>query len=297
MKFFTLLRALLLQLLLVPVHVLAGNVRAIFLYKDLRKSDINAIKSGGYNTAVIYGFRLLTTGNIVYTGSNTPGSSDLLVAAQGNYVGGDDLAARVRSLKQGSEIRRVEITIDAMMLRDLMKNPGTGPNLQFSRNLAALKQAWNLDAILHWDEIVYLYKPARDFGIMAGNLGFKFSLMTFHLDLLGGWYDLRYDINKNRPANDPTLDRFYVKCFNDSGGSYPPWWGKQLKQEMVPLLWTTNDAVPKYGNTPAQAKDKLIKWRNDGNWIGGGAFWRDHDIEAKGLSYQQYGQVLKELFP
>ena len=72
----------------------ADNVRAIFLFKDVMKSNTTALKTSGFNTLIMFGIGILDSGDIKYY-SNTPGSKDVVVASKGAYVGGSALADKV----------------------------------------------------------------------------------------------------------------------------------------------------------------------------------------------------------
>src|SRR5688572_21255989 len=129
--------ALLLALLL-PIAA-AQNIRAMYLFKDVLKSDTTAITTSGFNSVIMFGVGILENGDIMYY-SNTPGSSDIVVASGGQYVGGAALQNKVRSFKaSGSRINRVEICTNSNNIQALMSNPGPGPNTNLYRNLAALK--------------------------------------------------------------------------------------------------------------------------------------------------------------
>ncbi|KAI0143641.1 hypothetical protein GGR57DRAFT_483580 [Xylariaceae sp. FL1272] len=132
-----------------------SSIRSLYLFKDAMVSNTTAIKTSGFNSVIIFGVGILADGGIMYY-SNTPGSSDVLVASNGAYVGGDALAAKVLSLKQGATgINRVEISMNSQHVKDLMASPGPGSNTPLYQNFAALKTAWSLDAVNNDDESLY----------------------------------------------------------------------------------------------------------------------------------------------
>lgn len=62
MRCYTLSRALLLQVLI--CNVLAANIRSIFLFKDVLKSNTTAIKTSGFNSLIIFGVGVIDNGDI-----------------------------------------------------------------------------------------------------------------------------------------------------------------------------------------------------------------------------------------
>ncbi|KAL1839231.1 hypothetical protein VTJ49DRAFT_1709 [Mycothermus thermophilus] len=275
----------------------AEGIRGLFLYKDVTKSDTNAIRTSGYNTVLLFRFVPQSSGDILYTASNTPGSGDVMVATNGAYSGGDALAAKVRSLKDGGAIKRVEIAFDATRLEGLTANTNGASYLRFKANLAALKNAWNVDAVHYWEDYDGAYRPVLRFANIARDVGLKISGMGFQIERVSTiWEDLQEDVNKGRPADNLLFDRIYVKCFNDSATVYPTSFAHRLKMDTVPVLWTNHNGKM-YNTSPDQARKKFTDWKKDQQYIRGGAFWRDSDIETYGPSYQAYGQVLREVFP
>lgn len=62
MRCYALARALLFQILL--CNVLAANIRSIFLFKDVLKSNTTALKTSGFNSLIIFGVGVLENGDI-----------------------------------------------------------------------------------------------------------------------------------------------------------------------------------------------------------------------------------------
>ncbi len=116
MGYFTLARVLFFGLLFQHIsgapNTTVSSIRSIFLFKDVMKSNTVSLKMSGFNTLIIFNIGILDNGSIMYY-SNTAGSKDALVAANGTYVGGVALADKVRSFKTGNTtgINRVEISM------------------------------------------------------------------------------------------------------------------------------------------------------------------------------------------
>lgn len=291
MRILTLIRILLLELFI--QHV-AADVRAIYLFKDVLKSNTTALTTSSFNSVVIFGVGILDDGSIMYY-SNTPGSSDIVVAKGGAYVGGSALAAKVTSLKaSGSGINRVEICMNSQHVKDLMNKPGPGTDTPLAKNFAALKQAWGLDAVNNDDESLYDVASTVTFAKMLGKLGYKYTIAPY--TNINFWISLRTQANQGLAEPNLLLDRAYLQCYDGGAGNVPSDWANRLGLKVVPLVWVTNDAKPSFGTTAPQAKTKFSNWKAKGGLAGGG-YWNDYDIEKMKLSYKEYGDVLASTFP
>lgn len=292
MRYYALARALLFQVLL--CNVLAANIRSIFLFKDVLKSNTAAIKSSGFNSLIIFGVGVLDNGDIMYY-SNTPGSSDVLIASNGAYVGGTALSDKVKSFKTGTTgVNRVEISMNSQHIKELVASPGTGSSTRLYRNFAALKTAWSLDAVNNDDESIYDVASTVAFGRMLGNIGYKYTIAPYTNS--GFWNSVRSQLNNGLAEPNLLLDRVYLQCYDGGAGNDPVGWQNTLSMKVVPLLWVVNDSKPSYGKTPAQAQSSFSSWQSR-SALGGGGYWNDYDIEKMGSSYTDYGNVLKTVFP
>lgn len=296
MKPHAILTTLSLHLLLLTHSTLAQNIRSIFLFKDVLKSNTTALTTSGFNTLIIFGVGILSNGDIMYY-SNTPGSRDVLVASGGAYVGGDALAAKVRSFKTsaGTGVDRVEISMNAQNVRNLMTSPGPGADTPLFRNFAALKEAWGLDAVNNDDESIYDVASTVAFARMLGRAGYRYSIAPYTNARF--WATLISQLNTGGGADSRLLlDRVYLQCYD--GGAYndPAGWQGALGMRVVPLVWVINDSKPVYGTSAAQARARFAAWHQRSALAGGG-YWNDYDIEKMGLSYREYGDVLTSVFP
>lgn len=299
MKHFVFLGALLFELVFqsyaLALNQATSNIRSIYLFKDVLKSDTTSLKTSGFNSVIMFGVGILGNGDIMYY-SNTPGSSDVLVASAGAYVGGDALATTVKSFKTGTTgIDRVEISMNSQHVKDLMASPGPGPSTPLYRNFAALKAAWGLDAVNNDDESLYDVASTAQFAQMLGDIGYKYTIAPYTNSAF--WVALIRRANAG--LADPNLlllDRVYLQCYDGGAGNDPASWAGALGLEVVPLVWVTNDSKPSQGTTVAQARGKFASWSAAGGLAGGG-YWNDYDIEKNGLSYSQYGDVLVDIFP
>ncbi|KAF4999988.1 hypothetical protein FDECE_11336 [Fusarium decemcellulare] len=272
--------------------VSSSGIRALYLFKDVMKSNTEAIKTSGFNSVVMFGVGILENGDIMYY-SNTPGSSDVLIASNGSYTGGSSLADKVRSFKQGTTgIDRVEICMNSNHVRDLMEGPGSDESTPLYRNFAALKEAWSLDAVNNNDESIYHAASTVTFARMLGNIGYKYTLVPYTNSNF--WASIKRELDGN--AASPLVDRVYLQCYDGGASNDPISWQNTLGMEVVPLLWVTNDSKPFYGTTVEQALAKFSGWLERGT-LGGGGYWNDYDIEKMGLSYTGYGGVLETKFP
>ncbi|PKS05152.1 hypothetical protein jhhlp_008519 [Lomentospora prolificans] len=292
MKLHLLARALLFETFL--QCACAQTIRSIFLFKDVMKSNTTALKTSGFNSLIIFGVGILDNGDIKYY-SNTPGSQDVVIASGGEYVGGDELAEKVRSFKTGeTAVDRLEISMNSQHVADLMANPGPNADSPLYRNFAALKEAWTLNAVNNDDESLYQVASTVAFGKMLGEIGYKYIIAPYTNGNF--WIAVTSQLNAGLQEPDLLMDRVYLQCYD--GGAYndPGSWQRALGMKVVPLLWVVNDSKPSYGTTAAQARSRFSAWHQQSE-LGGGGYWNDYDIEKMGLSYTEYGDVLTSVFP
>ena len=270
-----------------------SNIRSIFLFKDVMKSNTLSLTTSGFNTLIIFNIGIIDNGDIMYY-SNTAGSKDALVASNGTYVGGTALASKVSSFKTAdtTTINRVEISMNSQHVRDLMRTPGPGATTNLYQNFAALKAAWNLDAVNNDDESLYDVSSTVAFGKMLGGMGYKYTISPYTNTAF--WISLKTQLNKG--LDDPLMDRVYLQCYDGGANNDPKSWQSDLGMKVVPLLWVTNDSKPSDGTTVSQAKSRFASWEK-GNVLAGGGYWNDYDIEKMGSSYKAYGDVLLSVFP
>ncbi|OTB08331.1 hypothetical protein M426DRAFT_316958 [Hypoxylon sp. CI-4A] len=298
MVFLVLIRALLLGLLFeqasAAVDADTASIRNIFLFKDVLKSNTTAIKTSGFNSLIIFGVGILDNGDIMYY-SNTAGTQDVQLTSDGTYVGGDALAEKVRSFKTGDTgVDRVEISTNSQHIADLMRSPGPVATSTVYRSFEALKTAWDLDAVNNDDEAIYDVSSTVTFAQMLGEVGYKYTISPYTNTRF--WQSVVSQANSGLEEPDLLLDRVYLQCYDGGAGNDPGSWQTTLGLKVVPLIWVTNDSKPSQGTTAAQAKSRFSSW-NSGSTLAGGGYWNDYDIEKMGLSYTEYGDVLKSIFP
>ncbi|KAK3370419.1 hypothetical protein B0H63DRAFT_552381 [Podospora didyma] len=284
----------LLLTLLLPPFALATPIRSMFLFKDVLKSNTTALTTSGFNTLMIFGIGVLSNGDIKYY-SNTPGSSDVVIASNGTYVGGDSLSTKVRSFKSlpSSTITRVEISMNSQHITPLT------PLL--ASNFRALKAAWSLDAVNNDDESIYDVSSTVAFAKMlasnssSGGGGYRYTISPYTNTRF--WTSVTSQLNKSLKEPDLVMDRVYLQCYDGGAGNNPASWQSALGGiKVVPLVWVTNDSKPGQGTTAAQARSKFSGW-NKGSALAGGGYWNDFDIEKMKLSYKDYGDALTSVFP
>lgn len=288
----TLVRALILLELLGDAA--AQSIRSIFLFKDVLESNTTALKTSGFNTLIIFGVGILENGDIMYY-SNTEGTSDVLIASEGEYVGGDELAEKVRSFKEGDTgVNRLEVSMNAQHVEELMEAPGPGEDTPLYRNFAVLKDAWDLDAVNNDDESIYDVASTVDFARMLGEVGYKYTGAPYSFTVF--WETIIGALNEGLEEGEWLMDRVYLQCYDGGWNNDPAMWQEELGMNVVPLLWVTNDSKPQYGDTVEEARARFEGWAGAVELAGGG-YWNDYDVEKMELSYEEYGDVLTSVFP
>lgn len=237
--------------------------------------------------------------------SNTPGSTDTLIASNGSYVGGDTLAAKVRSFKEGAvttqadhdgevastgDVDRVEISMNAQNIQELMMTMTATADSRLYQNFVALKEAWALDAVNNDDESIYDTATTVTFAKMLGTAGYRYTIAPYTRTSF--WADVVAEVNADdNGGEDKVLDRVYLQLYDGGAGNRPGDWQTALGMKVVPILWVVNDSKPQFGQTPAQAEERFALWKEQ-DGIAGGGYWNDFDIEKMGSSYTEYGVAL-----
>lgn len=280
-----------------PASAAPLDVKTIFLFKNVLESNTAAIKSVGFNTAIIFRISVTATGDLVYYSVGNDGAEiETPIVTDGAYVGGSTLSSKVQSLKQApTQINRVEICLvshDATFqnIRDLVTAQGTGTTTALYKNFQALKTAWNLDGVTDDDESVYHVASTVNFATMLGDIGYKFTFTPYTNSSF--WKNVKNQVNAASPG---LVDRVYLQCYDGGAGNNPGTWQTILGMKVIPMLWVTNDYKPYAGVTAAQAKTKFENWYAS-YAIAGGAFWNEYDIEKMGSSYTAYANAL-DVYP
>ncbi|CAK7214850.1 hypothetical protein SCUCBS95973_002274 [Sporothrix curviconia] len=273
----------------------------------------------GFNTVILFSFGVLGNGDIVYyTTNSVTGGVHTTLASGGTYVGGASLASKVQSFKStpGTGIDRVEISMSSsgtafQNASALLRRDGTGPETVLSRNFAALRTAWNLDAFNNDDESVYdVASTVRLAELLGYPAGANFSHYT-----AAPYTNMRFWAAVLRSASSSArlppgfFDRVYLQEYDGGAGNDPGAWQTALAPgpnkdsneavHLVPILWVTNDAKPSQGSTPAQAETQFRRWAKSSSshpGVAGGGYWNDYDIEKMKSSYSAYGNVLLAAF-
>ncbi|KAH7324783.1 coagulation factor 5/8 type domain-containing protein [Stachybotrys elegans] len=277
--------------------VAADYSKAIFLFKDVMQSNTTALKTTGFNTLIIFRIGVLPSGDLVYYSTGDAGEPvDAPVMTNGEYVGGDALAEKVKSFKTGDTlVERVEVSIVShdtsfREIRDLIAAEGTGPDSILYKHFSILKDAWDLDGFNNDDESVYDVSSTVDFALMLGGMGYKYSAAPYSNQRF--WANIYGRINAASPG---LADKAFVQVYDGGAGNTPQQWANALGMKIVPMEWVINDAKPYEGNTAEQCRAQFQRWFASGTLDGAG-YWNDYDIEKMGSSYDDYAGVLSDIF-
>ena len=110
---------------------------------------------------------------------------------------------------------RIEVSINAQHVAELMAEPGPGNDMVLYRNFAALGEAWGLDAVNNDDESAYDLPSAVALARMLGEAGYKYTIAPYTLPDF--WASLVAQANEGL-GGDGLLDRVYLQCYD--GGHY-----------------------------------------------------------------------------
>lgn len=267
------------------------QVSSLFIFKDPALSNNAAIKSVGFDTVMAFALNVQSNGDIIYPLSALGGGSpDVLLVSEGSYVGGPQYANIMKSYKTNSTIKRTEATFGPYsIIQTLINNNGTGSSTLLYKNLAALKTAWDLDAINNDDEETYDLQSTVSFANMVGEIGYKYSAAPY--TNMGYWAEAVKQINSQSPN---LFDRVYLQCYDGGAGNDPGQWQTALGIAVQPILWVVNDAKPVYGKTPEEAQSTFAQFKSEG--ISGGGYWNNYDIEKQNSSYVAYADALRNAF-
>lgn len=243
------------------------EVRAIYVFSDPLIANNTAIKSG-FNTALVFEIEVDENANLKFYGKD---GSQTILASNGIYTGGSAYSDVVSAYKTGStSITRTEVsllsgTVTWQSIKNLVNNNGTSTNSILARNFAALKAAWNIDAINNDDEAVYDHDSTVAFTLMMGRLGYQNSLVPYENQ--DYWAGIISSVNAQSPG---LIDRVYLQCYSGGEGNDPGQWQSALNFKVIPLLWVVNQSDPEDGSTPTEVQTLMQTWKTVDGVVGGG---------------------------
>ena len=272
----------------------SGGVKELWLTGDIRLHNQTQIQDAGFNSIILFQGVIRPNGSIEYYGNDAPAPRNQL-ADNGVYVGGDTQ----KDIIQGYKAKgiRVELCMSQgqpnpggswISVQQLYQSDGLTTSGALAKNLVALKNAWGLDAINDDDEYLYDVDSTVAFAHLLGQIGMKFTLAPFTEQTF--WQQVVSRVN-----NAHILDRSYLQCYDGGYGNDPSSWASATGISQIPLLWSTNQAIPSEGHTPSQMQSAMQAYQAGGNVVGGG-IWDDQDIRSSGANFSGYAQALTNVF-
>ncbi|MEK6152574.1 FG-GAP-like repeat-containing protein [Flavobacteriaceae bacterium 3-367] len=260
---------------------------------------IDDLRSSGFSTLVIVGLNINKNGDLI-AGTGWHGGGSVLLASDGNYVGGTNLLARkfargVAQLKTApTTISRLEFMIvPGGIIREVYEEGGEaafGEESVFYKNFAALKEAIpGIEAFNNDDESSYHLSSTAALTKMLASLGYTNSIVPY--TRAGYWKDLVNEVNSAYPGN---IDRNYLQCY--SGGRYinpcDSIW--DLGIPVHPGRSFTDPTT-----TPLVARNKMAAWKNDcGSRLGGGFYWLyENSGRYSHTKTKPYADAINAVFP
>lgn len=277
-----------------------AGIKELWLVYDPRGEDVNAIKSAGFDTLVLFQVVVKPNATIEYFANNSPddGSPSAVLADNGEYVGGQELASLFGSFKNGNTtVNRLEFSFCQgaysegtwTNIQGLLASEGTGSDSMLYRNLVALKEALGVDAINDDDEALYDVSSTVQFANLLSDIGLRFTTAPYTNQPF--WQEVVSGIN-----NTTLYDRTYLQCYDGGYGNDPGNWQDAIGAPVIPLLWSSNPSHPQQGYTPDQAQTQFFEWQASYNVVGGG-IWDEADIiSAANANFAGYGAALKAVF-
>lgn len=218
-------------------------------------ATLNDIKGSGFDTVIIFSIDGNSQGNFTFFGN--PFFTD------GNYVGPADWPEKIRSLKTGNTaIKRLAFCLAGPygVYKTYMNTHGTGPETNWYKNFAKLKELTGADAIDFNDENAYDINTMVNLGRMLDNIGYKVTLCPYTYPSV--WRSVKSQLGD-------IVDGINLQCYD--GGKYNnvgTWNTYFGGLKVTPLFWTKH--ADGTGDTYRTAETKVGNWK------------RLHDIKSAG---------------
>ncbi len=242
-------------------------------------TTLNDIKGSGFDTVIIFSIDGTATGDLVFFG--TP------IFTNGNYVGPAGWPDKIKSLKTGTtSVTRVAFCLAGpyTTYKTYMNANGTGPETNWYKNFAKLKELTGADAIDLNDENGYDTPTTVSLCRMLGTIGYKVTLCPYTRS--SHWSSVYSQVGSS------IIDGVNLQCYDGGAYNSPATWNTYFGGlKVTPLFWTV---CPSGGDTNyVQAQTKVANWVSSAGITSAGA-WQYSDMrDFSGGTAAQYNAAIR----
>jgi hypothetical protein len=239
---------------------------------------LNDIKNSGFDTLIIFSIDGNASGDLTFFG--TP------IYTGGVYVGPAGWPAKIKSLKTGTtSIKRLQFCLAGPYgtYRTYMNTYGTGPNTNWYKNWAKVKEDMGVDAIDFNDENSWNVASLVQLGNMMAAIGYKVTLCPYNNPSV--WQSVKSQLGSK-------VDAVNLQCYDggryNNVGTWNTYFGG-LK--VTPLFWTLH--ADGTGDTYSSAQTKVRNWKTSYGIISAGA-WQYSDMrDFSGGTAAQFNAAIR----
>ncbi len=239
---------------------------------------LNDIKGSGFDTVIIFSIDGNSQGDFTFFGNP--------FFTGGNYVGPAGWPEKIRSLKTNTAIKRLAFCLAGPygVYKTYQNTYGTGPETNWYKNFAKLKELTGADAIDFNDENSYDVATMVNLGRMLDKIGYKVTLCPYNNSSV--WSSVKSQLGA-------IVDGVNLQCYdggrNNNVGTWNGYFGG-LK--VTPLFWTKH--ADGTGETYTSAETKVRNWKNSYGITSAGA-WQYSDMrDFNGGTAAQFNAAIRK---
>lgn len=220
------------------------------------------LKGSGFDTLIIFSIDGNAAGDLTFFG--TP------IYTGGAYVGPAGWPGRIKSLKTGAtSIRRLQFCLAGPygVYRTYRNAHGSGPETNWYKNWARLKEDMGVDAIDFNDENTWDAASLVQLGEMMATIGYKVTLCPYNRPAV--WQRVKAELGDK-------VDAINLQCYDGGRGNNVGTWNSYFGGlKVTPLFWTLH--ADGTGDTFRTAQTKVAGWKAAGGITSAGA-WQYSDM-------------------
>jgi len=254
-------------------------------------TTFDLIRQSGFTTLILSSFYIKANGDVV---SGDDGRHPII--HQGEYTGSEEWVKRVKAIKKGSSVRRIEILLEGRWygqppntydyIRDWIDSgraepgvvPGTGKSSTLYQIARVLKEKLGADAICIDDESVYDSLSIIKLGKMVQGLGMRMTLCPY--TRIPFWKSIVDSSSRD------VVDAVYLQCYDGGKNNTMGPWAQGL-QQAVPIypIFLCRGAFsrcsPSHNSrTPEEIRSDMQAFKKEYPGMKGGGIWQMADVKA-----------------